>query len=70
MPCVGSNVDRLILWAMRTVNMSSLRLQVAKTKGGKENKQLLNGISGYVAPRNMVAIMGPSGCGMLPSHYA
>lgn len=36
---------------------------IAKTKGGKENKQLLNGISGYVAPRNMVAIMGPSGCG-------
>lgn len=42
-------------------------LQVAKTNGGKSNKTLLSDISGYVSPENMLAIMGPSGCGAYPA---
>jgi len=37
-------------------------LQVAKDM--KNNKRaILNGVSGYVKPNHLLAIMGPSGCG-------
>ncbi|KAF5826795.1 P-loop containing nucleoside triphosphate hydrolase protein [Dunaliella salina] len=38
-------------------------LRVLATDMKKNKKEILKGVSGYVMPNHMLAIMGPSGCG-------
>ena len=44
-----------------TLSWNHLRVKVKDTKGNE--RYILKGITGYVEPRHMLAIMGPSGCG-------
>ena len=44
-----------------TLSWNHLRVRVKDTKGNE--RYILKGITGYVEPRHMLAIMGPSGCG-------
>lgn len=44
-----------------TLSWNHLIVKVKDTKGNE--RHILKGITGYVEPRHMLAIMGPSGCG-------
>lgn len=46
---------------LATIAWSKLKVYTKDTKGG--DRVILNSVSGYLAPRHMLAIMGPSGCG-------
>jgi ABC-type multidrug transport system ATPase subunit len=44
-----------------TLSWNNLVVSAKDVKGGV--KQILKGVTGYIEPRHMLAIMGPSGCG-------